>query len=214
MPIGWPGTCAGCGPGDPRRRVYRPRGGGRARTAGAEATLLELQDTLLESVFGAQFGELVAGLHRRAGVRLRTGERVLQVDPGPDEVLVRTDRGVLRCGLLLVAIGLVPNVELLAGSGVACRDGVLVDAHCRTSADGLFAAGDVARHEHPLHAAPVRIEHYENAVRQGAAAAASMLGEGEPYADPHWFWSDQYEHTLQSVGDIQQYDEMVLRGNP
>jgi 3-phenylpropionate/trans-cinnamate dioxygenase ferredoxin reductase subunit len=185
-----------------------------ARSLGADVTVLEMQDTPLQAVLGAEVGEVVAGIHRAAGVTLRTGERVQRVTEHPGGLVVHTDRAELRCATLLVAAGVLPNVEFLHGSGVALDNGVVVDEYCRTSVDGIYAAGDVASHFHPLFGTHVRVEHYDNAIKQGTAAAASMLGSGTPFADPHWFWSDQYEHNLQSVGLARGYDEIVLRRSP
>ena len=78
----------------------------------------------------------------------------------------------------------------------------------------MFAAGDVARHRHPLAGGGyLRVEHWQNAVEQGAAAARSMLGVGEPYAATHWFWSDQYDENLQYLGHHERWDELVVRGS-
>ena len=113
----------------------------------------------------------------------------------------------LECSDVLVAIGMQPNVELLAGSSIAVAGGVRVDEYCRTSAPDVFAAGDVAA------AGGVRVEHYDNAIKQGGAAAANMLGLDQPYHDPHWFWSDQYHHQLQSIGVAESWDDLVIRGS-
>jgi 3-phenylpropionate/trans-cinnamate dioxygenase ferredoxin reductase subunit len=104
-----------------------------------------------------------------------------------------------------------PNVELLTGSGIEVDNGVLADEFCRTSDPDVFAAGDVANAWDPELGRRVRVEHYDNAWKQGAAAAANMLGAEEPYSDSHWFWSDQYEHNLQAVGLAHDYDEVVIR---
>lgn len=184
-----------------------------ARTLGADVTMLEMQDTLLQAVLGAEAGAAVTSIHRAAGVTVRTGEAVRAVTAGPGGVTVRTDRDELRCGLLLAAIGMVPNVEFLDGSGISVNGGVVVDDYCRTNADGIYAAGDVAVTYHPSHRAHLRVEHYDNAIRQGTAAAAVMIGDKEPYSDTHWFWSDQYQHNLQSVGVTHNHDQTVLRGS-
>jgi 3-phenylpropionate/trans-cinnamate dioxygenase ferredoxin reductase component len=184
-----------------------------ARALGAQVTILEMQGALLQAALGPGVGALIGGIHRAAGVTVRTGEPVHAVTADPDGLVVDTDRGELRCGLLLVAIGMVPNAEFLADSGLKISGGVVVDEYCRTSIDGIYAAGDVAVTYHPGHGAHLRVEHYDNAIKQGTAAAAAMLGDGEPYADPHWFWSDQYQHNLQSVGLAHRYDQEVLRGS-
>jgi 3-phenylpropionate/trans-cinnamate dioxygenase ferredoxin reductase subunit len=87
-----------------------------------------------------------------------------------------------------------------------------VDERCRTSIPGVFAAGDVANHLHPLFGR-IRVEHFDNALKMGAAAARSILGAEEPFADPHWFWSDQYEHNLQYAGFATAWDRLVIRGS-
>jgi len=184
-----------------------------ARTLGGDVTVLEMQDTPLQAVLGPVVGARLADLHRGEGVTLRTGERVESVAEHDGGLLVRTDRAELDCSLLLVATGILPNTEFLDGSGVRRDDGVVVDEYSQTNVPGIYAAGDVARHDHPVFGEPVRVEHYDNANKQGTAVAASMLGEGEPFADPHWFWSDQYEHNLQSVGVARGYDEIILRGS-
>jgi 3-phenylpropionate/trans-cinnamate dioxygenase ferredoxin reductase subunit len=184
-----------------------------ARAAGAEVTILEMQDHPLQAAVGRQIGEVVSGIHRDAGVTLRTGERVTSVTEFADGLVVETDRGSLHCSRLLVAIGLAPNVGFLAGTPVACRDGVLVDELCETNVEGIYAAGDVAAHLHPTFGRHIRVEHYDNAIKQGAAAAASMLGETTPFIDPHWFWSDQHGHNLQSVGFPAGCDEVIVRGD-
>jgi 3-phenylpropionate/trans-cinnamate dioxygenase ferredoxin reductase subunit len=91
-------------------------------------------------------------------------------------------------------------------------NGILVDATCRTSVPGIFAAGDVANHMHPLFGR-IRVEHYNNAEKQGAAAARSMLGSEVEYGYVHTFWSDQYEHKLEYVGHVRQWDRFVVRGS-
>jgi 3-phenylpropionate/trans-cinnamate dioxygenase ferredoxin reductase subunit len=184
-----------------------------ARSLGAQVTILEMQDTLLQAALGREAGAAIVGIHRAAGVAVRTSEPVREVTVDSGGLLVRTGQGELRCGLLLVATGMLPNTEFLVGTGLDAPGGVAVDEHCRTSIDGIYAAGDVAATYHPGHDAHLRVEHYDNAIKQGTAAAAAMLGDAEPYANPHWFWSDMYEHNLQSVGLTHGHDRAVLRGS-
>jgi 3-phenylpropionate/trans-cinnamate dioxygenase ferredoxin reductase subunit len=183
-----------------------------ARKLGVEVTVLELADVPLRRAIGDRFGALVGDVHREAGVDLRTGEGVESVTPTRDGLLVTTSRGRLECGLLLVAVGLEPNVEL-AGE-LLCDNGILVDQTCRTSAPAVFAAGDVAAHLHPLYGRHVRVEHYDNALKQGAVAGHNMVAaEPRAYAEPHWFWSDQYEHSLQYLGLPDPSAPVVVRGS-
>lgn len=184
-----------------------------ARSFGADVTVLEMQDTPLQAVLGPAVGRVIRRIHEEAGVTFRTGERVRRVIECRDGLVVQTDRAELRCRLLLVATGIVPNTELLAGCGLDLAGGVPVDEYCRTGIEGIFAAGDVAAHFHPLFGRRLRVEHYDNAIKQGGAAAASMLGSGEAFCNPHWFWSDQYEHNLQSAGVTAGSDQVILRGS-
>jgi 3-phenylpropionate/trans-cinnamate dioxygenase ferredoxin reductase subunit len=117
----------------------------------------------------------------------------------------------LECDLAVVAVGIRPSVEILQGTDVAVDNGVLVDARCQTSVPGIFAAGDAANHLHPLFGR-IRVEHYNNAEKQGAAAARSMLGSDLAYAYLHTFWSDQYEHKLEYVGHVRKWDRFIVRG--
>src|SRR6202030_3753808 len=118
----------------------------------------------------------------------------------------------IECDLAVVAIGIDPNVDAVRSSGIALDNGILVDETCQTSAPDVYAAGDVANHLHPVFGR-VRVEHYNNAEKQGRAAGRSMLGEHTPYSYIHSFWSDQYEHKLEYVGHAERWDEFVVRGS-
>src|SRR5262249_22205666 len=102
-----------------------------------------------------------------------------------------------------------PNIPPIA---VAQQNGILADELCRASAPDVYVAGDVANQRHPLFGR-IRVEHYNNAEKQGAAAARSMLGRTGPYDDLHSFWSDQYEHKIEYVGHVAKWDEFVVRGS-
>src|SRR5690349_6043747 len=113
---------------------------------------------------------------------------------------------------LIVAVGIEPNTELARGMGVAVDNGIVVDVACRTNVPDVFAAGDVVNHPHPLFGR-VRVEHYNNAEKQGTAAARSMLGSDAPYSYLYTFWSDQYEHKLEYAGHARRWDRFVIRGS-
>jgi len=167
----------------------------------------------LESVLGPEMGKLIAGIHRDAGVELVTGDELARFE-GTNWV----ERGITRqgrkleCELAVIAVGIRPTVEVLQGTGVVVDNGLLVDARCRTNVPGIFAAGDVANHLHPLFGR-IRVEHYNNAEKQGAAAARSMVGSSAPYGYVHTFWSDQYEHKLEYVGHVRKWDRFIVRGS-
>jgi 3-phenylpropionate/trans-cinnamate dioxygenase ferredoxin reductase subunit len=106
-----------------------------------------------------------------------------------------------------------PNVEIARVSEITVGNGIRVDEFCRTSLEGVFAAGDVANHYHPIFDRRMRVEHFDNATRHGTAAARNMLGIRTPYVDAHWFWSDQYDHSYQYVGHAEKWDATVVRGS-
>jgi 3-phenylpropionate/trans-cinnamate dioxygenase ferredoxin reductase subunit len=185
-----------------------------ARTLGLEVTCLEMLDVPLERALGKEMGQIYAGIHRDHGVDLRTGEGVESIEETDGGVLVRTTRGAAIEGdVVVVGIGIEPNIELGESAGARIENGIVVDEFCRTTVDGVFAAGDVANHWHPIFERHVRVEHFDNAIKHGAAAARNMMGKPDRYDDPHWFWSDQYDHNLQYAGDAARWDEIVVRGS-
>jgi 3-phenylpropionate/trans-cinnamate dioxygenase ferredoxin reductase subunit len=136
------------------------------------------------------------------------------VEETVEGVVVRTTRGAsIEGDAVVVGVGIEPNVEIAEATGVEVDNGVVVDEFCRTRVDGIFAAGDVANHYHPVFGRQLRVEHYDNALKQGAAAARNMLGRREVFDDPHWFWSDQYEYNLQYAGFAHEWDQVVVRGS-
>lgn len=167
----------------------------------------------LDSVLGPELGKVMAGIHADEGVELRPGESVVRFEGAP-----RVERAVLKsgktieCDFAIVAVGILPNTELMEGTGVAVDNGILVDAALRTTVPDVFAAGDVANHLHPLFGR-VRVEHYNNSEKSGTAAGKAMLGSDAPYDYLHTFWSDQYAHKLEYVGHVRNWDSFVVRGS-
>ena len=92
-------------------------------------------------------------------------------------------------------------------------NGILVDEYCRTNVDGVFAAGDVTNHYHPVFKQRMRVEHWQNAAKQGTAAARNMMGLASAYDEIHWFWSDQYDYNLQYAGFHRDWDDLIVRGS-
>jgi 3-phenylpropionate/trans-cinnamate dioxygenase ferredoxin reductase subunit len=126
---------------------------------------------------------------------------------------VVTDTGDrLECDFVVVGVGVEPSVELVEGSGIETDNGIVVDERCQTTAQGVYAAGDVANYLHPIFKRRLRFEHWKNAISQGQAVARAMLGCTEPYSDVPWFWSDQYDYTFQYAGLPMSGDPTVIRG--
>lgn len=185
-----------------------------ASVCGANVTMLEKLDAPLVRTLGAEMGAVCAEIHREHGVDLRTREVVETVRETGDGVQVRTSAGmVYEADLVVVGVGMVPNSEVAAAAGITVDNGILVDECCRTNVDGVLAAGDVANHRHPVFGRRLRVEHFDNANKQGAAAARTALGTPKPYDDVHWFWSDQYEYNLQYAGHAPEWSDVVVRGS-
>jgi 3-phenylpropionate/trans-cinnamate dioxygenase ferredoxin reductase subunit len=167
----------------------------------------------LAQVLGDEVGSVMAAIHQEKGVELLLDDRVVAFLGDGHVERVETGRGAsIPCDFAVTGIGIEPIVELARESGVPIDNGVLVDERCRTSVAEVYAAGDVANHLHPIFGR-LRVEHFNNAERQGRAAARSMLGSPEPYTDLHSFWSDQYEHSLEYVGHARRWDQFVVRGS-
>ncbi len=184
------------------------------RESGVEVAAIASGKAPLDKVLGEEFGRVLGDVHREHGVELHLEERVAAFEGAGRVERVVTEKGTrVECDFAVVGSGIEPAVEVVEGTGVELDDGIVVDELCRTGVDGIFAAGDVARHWHPLYERRMRPEHWDNALRQGPAAARSMLGKGEPYAPVHWFWSDQYDVNVQYAGLRAGFDEVVVRGS-
>jgi 3-phenylpropionate/trans-cinnamate dioxygenase ferredoxin reductase subunit len=185
-----------------------------ARARGVDVTCLSSTDVPLAPVLGPEIGKVYAEIHREHGVDLRTGERVESIDASGDGVVVRTTNGEkIEGDAVVVGIGIQPNTELAEAAGVELANGIAVDEFCRTSHEGVFAAGDVADHFHPVFGRRIRVEHFDNAIKHGSNAARNMVGRKAPFEDPHWFWSDQYDYNLQYGGFAHEWDDIVVRGS-
>jgi 3-phenylpropionate/trans-cinnamate dioxygenase ferredoxin reductase subunit len=183
---------------------------------GKRATILEALPTLLHRALGPELGDVVAGIHRDEGVDVRTGQQVLGIRPRRGGVRISTAAGDVDADVLVVGVGTVPSTELAEQAGLPAGHGIEVDECFATAAPGIYAIGDVAAQHLPGHGRRVRVEHHDTAIRHGRVAARNMLGQREPFADVHWFWSDQFDHTISSAGLIPGSDgpgELVIRGS-
>jgi 3-phenylpropionate/trans-cinnamate dioxygenase ferredoxin reductase subunit len=167
----------------------------------------------LARALGDDVGALVGRFHRANGVELLAGEHVAAFEGTERVQRVVTESGMrLPCDFVVVGVGITAVVPSVTGSALGTQNGILADERCRTSAANVYAAGDVANQLHPLFGR-VRVEHFNNAERQGAAAARSMLGSDAPYDYIHTFWSDQYDHTIEYVGHATKWDDFAVRGS-
>jgi 3-phenylpropionate/trans-cinnamate dioxygenase ferredoxin reductase subunit len=184
------------------------------RQSGVEVAVVDRNTVPLRRVLGEEIGRVVGEIHRDQGTELIFEDKVAAFEGAERVERVTTQRGHrIECDFVVVGLGIEPAAGLLAGTGVEIGNGVLVDEYLRTGVEGIYAAGDVANHYHPVFKRHIRVEHWQNALKQGPAAARNMLGENEPYGEVPWFWSDQYEHNLQYAGFNSEWDELVVRGS-
>jgi 3-phenylpropionate/trans-cinnamate dioxygenase ferredoxin reductase component len=188
-----------------------------ARLADVPVTVLEAGEAPLGGVLGAEMAAVFADLHRAHGVDLRTGVSVTEVVGRADRAAgVRLADGTQVEGdAVLVAVGARPLVDLAVGAGLAVDDGVVVDAHLRTSDPDVYAAGDIAEADHPGLGRRIRVEHWAAALHQPAVAVAGMLGEPALYDRVPYFFTDQYDLGMEYRGHAGPggYDEVVVRGS-
>lgn len=174
-----------------------------ARKLGASVMVLEPQADPMIGRLGPEVAAKLLARHRAEGVDLRLGCAVRALETGAAgrtlERVQLADGGALETPALLVAIGCTPNVEWLQGSGLALDNGVVCDAFCR-AAEGVWAAGDVARWQHLGLGRSLRIEHRTNAAEQAEAVARNILGAGIAYTPVPFFWTDQYDVKIQLAG--------------
>lgn len=179
-----------------------------------EVTVLEAASRVLGRVVCPQVSAFYQRRHEAAGVTILTGTGVTGFrGDAAVEAVATTDGPIAPCDLVVVGIGVVPNVELAARAGLECSDGIRVDTCARTSDPRVVAAGDCTIHPHPFAKREIRLESVHNAVEQAKAAAFSILGREQPFVDIPWFWSDQYDLKLQIAGLSLDYDQVVVRGD-
>ena len=186
------------------------------RKLGKPVTVLEAMDRVLARVAGAPVSHFYEAEHRAHGVEVRTGVTVDGIVGEGAAAGVRLAGGeILPADMVIVGIGIAPAVAPLIAAGAQGGNGVDVDDHCRTSLPHVYAIGDCAAHESRFAGgARVRIESVQNATDQAAVAARAIAGAPEPYAAVPWFWSNQYDLKLQTVGLSIGHDDLVVRGDP
>jgi 3-phenylpropionate/trans-cinnamate dioxygenase ferredoxin reductase component len=188
-----------------------------ARRRGANVTVVEAAELPLLGALGREVAEVFAKLHRDHGVDLRLGSTVEEITTagGAATGLRLGDGSTVDADAVLVAVGAAPNTDLAraAGLSVGPDGGVLVDSTLRTSDPDIFAVGDIASASHPLFGTRIRTEHWANALKQPAAAAAGMLGKPTEYAELPYFFTDQYDLGMEYVGHAPEYARVVFRGD-
>lgn len=180
---------------------------------GLNVTVLEMEDRILQRVTTPEMSEFYHNLHVGRGVKILTNTMVSGFEGDGTVSKVICGDEAIDADMVIVGIGIVPNVELASEAGIEVDNGIVVDDHCRTSATDVYAAGDCTNHPNPLLGRRLRLESVPNAMEQARVAAANMAGQDKVYAAVPWFWSDQYELKLQMVGFSSDGDTQVVRGD-
>lgn len=187
------------------------------RKFGKRVVLLEALPRVLARVAGPELSAFYEAEHKAHGVDLRTGVAVdaIEGEEGRVSGVRLADGSIIPAQMVIVGIGIIPAVQPLLDAGAAGGNGVDIDAYCRTSLPDVYAIGDCAAHANRFaDGATIRLESVQNANDQASVAAKSICGEAAPYSATPWFWSNQYDLKLQTVGLSTGYDATVLRGAP
>ncbi|GLR65702.1 aromatic hydrocarbons catabolism-related reductase [Acidocella aquatica] len=170
-----------------------------ASTRGCHVTVVDFAGRVMSRILPPELSAYMAELHTSHGVNLLLDAGSVSLTPTG---ISTTKRGDLQADLIVIGIGVVPNTELAAAAGLACRDGIIVDEYCQTSDPDIYAAGDVTRYPNPFGNGDIRSENWKHAQNQAITAARNMLGKHEAYGAVSTMWSDQYDVKLQTAGDI------------
>jgi 3-phenylpropionate/trans-cinnamate dioxygenase ferredoxin reductase component len=179
-----------------------------------DVIVLEAEDRVLKRVTAPAIAKFFDRIHRERGVGIRVQARVAAIDgEGSDLVLRMADSTEVKADAVLLAAGAKANDELAQAAGLACRDGILVDAVGRSEVENVYAIGDCARFPSARYGRMLRLECVQNAIDQAKAAAAAILGQPASYDPVPWFWSDQYEFKLQIAGLFDGHDDTAEIGD-
>lgn len=185
-----------------------------AQKMGLEVTVVEAMDRVLARVTDAQISEFYQRLHTEEGVSIKTGTGVEGFNFSDTVTGVKlADSSELPADIVVVGIGILPNVEMAQDAGLEIDNGIVVNEFAQTSDPDIYSGGDCTQHPNALLKRKLRLESVQNAIEQAKAAAAHMLGQASAYTEIPWFWSDQYDVKLQTVGLSGDHDRTVLRGD-
>ena len=182
---------------------------------GLKVTVIEAMPRVLARAASPQISAFYEVEHRRAGVDLRCYVRTESIAPTGDLLAVSTSSGIVPADLVLIGVGIVPNVELAKDAGLEIDNGIVVNQFGQTEDPNVYAIGDCANLPNSFATGGrVRLESVQNAIDQAKHAAMAITGKSKPYDEVPWFWSDQFDLKLQIAGLGTPEDEIVIRGQP
>jgi 3-phenylpropionate/trans-cinnamate dioxygenase ferredoxin reductase component len=184
------------------------------RQLGHDVTLISSLPRPLERVLGAEVAEAYRAVHVEHGVRIVTGHVAYVEGDGHADGVRLSDGHRVPADLVVVGVGAAPNVKLALRAGLELREGAIaVDEYLRTSVPNIYAIGDVAAAWHPRYGRHLRVEHWDNAIRQGRAVAATLVGDPKPYARTPYFYSDQFDLGMEYRGYAPEWGKVAIRGD-
>ena len=188
-----------------------------ARKAGLNVTVIETQERILQRVTTPEMSDYYHQLHTERGVNIMLNQAVtgFEGERGDQGSVTKVLCGDLtvEADIVVIGVGILPNIEIAEEAGLECNNGIVVDDHGQTSNPDIYAAGDCANHPNRLLNRRLRLESVPNAIEQARVACINLLGGDVEYASIPWFWSDQYELKLQMVGFSSDGEESVVRGD-
>jgi len=184
------------------------------REMGMQVTLLEMESRILQRVTAPELSAFYSRVHTEQGVNIHTNIRVTHFVGHTDvQKVVCEDGTEFIADLVVVGVGVLPNIEMAEKAGILVDNGIIVDEYCATNDINIVAAGDCTQHFNKIYQSHIRLESVPNANEQGKVAAATICGNVKRYHSLPWFWSDQYDLKLQIAGLSQGYDQVLIRGD-
>ncbi len=181
---------------------------------GVKVTIITAGNILYSKLFSPEVSEFFSEYYKTHGVEIILGETIKELrGKGRVENVVTSKGKIIPCDFVAIGIGVTPNVDLLDGSGLKADDGIIVDEYMQTNKPNIYAAGDVANFFDPVFGRRRRIEHWDNAVKQGQLAAKNMMGQRKPYRTISYFFSDVFDLTFNFIGDTTGVNQRILRGS-
>ena len=186
-----------------------------AITINLEVRVLELKNRVMERVVSPEVSDFFQTKHQSEGVKFKFNTSITDIEnQGKQKRIICSDGSVFSTDVIVVGVGIKPNIELAKNSGLSCDNGILVDDYGQTSDRHIFAVGDCSNHPNNIFKQRLRLESVQNAVEQAKSIATSLVGNHKPYQEVPWFWSDQYNIKLQIAGISKNHDQRVIRGLP
>ena len=185
------------------------------RDMGLDVTVVEMADRVMSRVVSPEISDFYQIEHTNHGVKLRLSTGIVGFRGEGQVTSVETADGEqIPADLVVIGVGIEPNIELAADAGLDVDNGIVVDDRCQASDPDVYAIGDCTMHPNAIYGRNLRLESVHNALEQAKTAAANLCGIDNQYSQVPWFWSDQYDLKLQIAGLSDGYDEVVIRGNP